>query len=103
MEDEEESIMDANNVTADTFSLSSSSQRENADAIFKSEKLDKLDELVNAINNLTINNARYELNKAIAVDAQGNLTSNPDTGTHTSNRILDQNLLSCGTIRKFSV
>ena len=73
------------------------------DAIFTSEKLDKLDELANAINNLRINDAGYELNKAIVIDAQDDITSNPYTVTHTINRILYQNLLSCGTIRKFSI
>ena len=68
------------------------------DAIFTNENLDKLDNLVNAINNLTINDARYELNKATASDAQGNLTNSSDAVTHTSNRILDETLLSCRTI-----
>ena len=98
MEDEEESITDVNNVTADAFSQASSSQRENADAIFKSDKIDKSYELVNAINNLTINDNVYELNRATASDTQGNITSNPDTVTHTSNIILDETLLSCRTI-----
>ena len=57
MEDEEESIMDANSINDDTFSHVSSSQRENADAIFTSEKLEKLDKLVDAITNLKRNNA----------------------------------------------
>ena len=51
IEDEEESITDANNFTDDAFSHASSSRREILDV--------KLDELVEAINNLTINNARY--------------------------------------------
>ena len=69
IEDEEESITDANNVTADAFSHASSLQREKADAIFTREKLDKSDELVEAINNLTINDAKYELNKATTSDS----------------------------------
>ena len=82
----------------------SSPQKENEDANFISEKLDKLDKLVNTINNLTINDAIYELNKVTASDAQGKITSNPDTVTHTSNRpctvthtnngMLDEKLLS---------
>ena len=82
-------------------------------AIFTSEKLDKYDELVDTINNLTINDAGYELNKETANDAQGDLTGNPGTDTHTSkgpdtvtqtsNRILDQNILSRRTIREVSV
>ena len=57
----------------------------NMDAIFTSEKLDKSGELVNAINNLAINNTGYELNKATASDSQGDLTGDPDIVTHTSN------------------
>ena len=49
--------MESNNVTDDALSCTFSSQRENTDAIFTSEKLDKLDELVNGINNLTTNDA----------------------------------------------
>ena len=41
MEDEEESITNTDNVSADVFSHESSSQRENLDAIFTSEKLEK--------------------------------------------------------------
>ena len=113
MEDEEESIMDTNNGTADVFSHASSSQRENVDAAFTSEKLDKLDNLVDTINNLTIKDAGYELNKYTVSGAQGDLkinpdtfthTSNgPDTVTHTSNRILDQKLLSERNIGEVSV
>ena len=73
MEDEEESITYSNSFTADALSRASSSQRENADAIFTSNKLDKSEKLVNAINNFTINDAVYELNKAAANDAQVDL------------------------------
>ena len=83
------------------------------DAIFTSDKLDKSDELVNAINKLTINDSGYELNKENVSDAQGNPTSRPDTVTHNkngpdtvtyiSNGILDQNLLNGWTIREVSV
>ena len=52
-------ITDANNFTADAFSHAFSSQRENANAIFTSENLDKLDKLVDTINNLTIKDAVY--------------------------------------------
>ena len=55
MENEEKYITGANNVIADAFSHASSSQREILDAIFTSEKLEKSDQLVDAINNLTIN------------------------------------------------
>ena len=80
-----------------------SSQRENPNAIFTSEKLEKLDELVDAFKNLKINDAGYELNTATASGAQGNCTSDPDTVTHTSNGVLDQTLLSCRTIGEVSV
>ena len=56
---EEVSIMDANRVTVDTFSHASIAQRENKNAILTIEKIEKLDELVDAVNNLTINNAGY--------------------------------------------
>ena len=85
MEDEKERITDADNVTADALSHASGLYRENLDNIFTNKKLDKSDKLINAINNLTINSARYELNKANTSDAQGNLTINSYTVTHTSN------------------
>ena len=84
---EEESITDDNNVTVDTFSQSSA-HRENLNAIFTSEKLDKSDELVDKVINLTINNAKYyESNTATKSDVKGDLTRNPETVTHTSNII----------------
>ena len=83
---EEESIIDANNITKDTFSHASSAQRENENAVFTSEKLNKSDEIVDAFNNLTIKDAEYyESNTATASDAQGNITRNPETATHTRN------------------
>ena len=75
---EEESLTDANNVTADTFSHDSSAQRENANAIFTNEKLDKSYELVDAVMNLTIDDAEYYESKTATIsDAQGDLTSDP--------------------------
>ena len=100
---EEGSITDANNVTDDTFIHASIPQRENLDAIFTSKKIEKSDKLVDAVKSLTINDARYELNTATTSDAQGHLTSNIDTVTHTSNRILDLKLVSYRTIREVSV
>ena len=110
MEDEEESTTDNINVTSDAFSHASSSLRENTDVIFTSDNLDKLNELVEAINNLKINNAGYELKIATTSDAKGDITSNPytvthtindpDTVNHTSNRILDEKLLSSGPSEK---
>ena len=92
-----------------TFSHASNAQRQNGNAIFTSEKLDKLDELVDAVNNLTINDAKYyESNTATASDVQGYLTRNPETFTHTingnetvihtSNGGFEQKLLSNRTI-----
>ena len=56
---EEKPIMNTNNVTVDAFSHASSSQKGNLNAIYTSGKKEKLDKLVNAINNLTINDAGY--------------------------------------------
>ena len=55
----------------------SNTQRENSNATFTSEKVDHSDELVDAVKNLIINNAKYyESNIATASDAQGDLTRN---------------------------
>ena len=56
---EEESISEANNITADTFSHTSITQRENANTIFTSEKLHKSDELTDALKDLTIKDVKY--------------------------------------------
>ena len=54
--------------------------------IFTSEKIDKSDNLVDSVKNLTINDAKYyESNTATVSDAQGGLTCNPETVTHTRN------------------
>ena len=45
-----------------------------------------MDKIFNAINNLKITDAKYELNKASTSDRQGNIMSDPDIFTHTSNR-----------------
>ena len=82
---------DASKLTDDDSIHASNSQREIQNVIFISENLEKQDELVYAINKLTINNSGYELNTVNASDAQDDLTRNPDTVTHTSNMILDQN------------
>ena len=80
---EEES--DAHKVTADTSSHKSNSQRENTNMIFKSEKLDKLDELSDTLKYLTINDAEYYISKSeTANDAKGDPARNPKTVTHTS-------------------
>ena len=52
----------------------------------QSEKLDKLDNLADALKYFRINNARYYASKsATANDAQGDLTRNLKTVPHTSN------------------
>ena len=55
----EESISDDNNITADTFSHTPNTQKDNSNAIFTSEGLDKLDDLADASKDLIINNAKY--------------------------------------------
>ena len=55
----EESNADSSNITAHTFSHESNTQRYYENAIFTSEKLDKSDELVDTVKNLTINNDEY--------------------------------------------
>ena len=96
---EYESLMDAKNVTVDTFSHAPSAQRENANTIFTSGKLNKLDKLVDTVKDLKSNNTKYyKSNTVTASDKQGNLKSNPETVTHTSNVILQQMFLSFWTI-----
>ena len=81
----EESISDANDITADTFIHASNTQRENANTIFTSEKIDKSDDLEDTLKNLTINNAEYYVsNSATTIDAKGDSASNSKTVTHTS-------------------
>ena len=70
----------------DTFSHASNTQIDHVNAICTSYKLYKSNDLVEAVNNLTINNAKYyESNTATASDAQGDLTRNPETVTPTIN------------------
>ena len=86
--------MDDNSVTSDTCSLAYSLQIEPLNMILNSEKLEKSDELVDAVKNTTINNAGHKLNTASASDAQVEFASNTDTVTHTSNIVTDQKILS---------
>ena len=86
----------------DTFSHASNTQMQNSNGIFKSEKVDKLDELVDAVNNFTIKDTTYyESNTATVSDTQGDLTLNPEIVTHTSNKKLEHKLLSYHTIHGF--
>ena len=79
--------MDANNVTLDTFSHTSNTQIDHANSVFTSEKIDKSDELVDAVNNMKINDAKYyESDIATTNDAHGDPTHNTETVNHTSNK-----------------
>ena len=54
---EEESMSDANNVSAETFKPTPNAQRCNSNAVFIIDKLYKSDELADNLQYLTINNA----------------------------------------------
>ena len=70
----------------DTLRHTSDTQRDNANTIFTSEKLDKLNDLADTLKDLAINDAKYyESYTATTSDARGDLTHNPKTVTHTSN------------------
>ena len=56
---EEEPISDNINVNADTFSHTSNTQIENANAIFTSEKIEKSDDLADASKDLK--NKRHQI------------------------------------------
>ena len=84
-------------------------QRENVNAIFRSEKLDKSDELTDALKDLTINDAKYyKSDTATAGNAKGDPTRDLKTVTHirngnekvtdTSNGNFEQKLLSNRTL-----
>ena len=67
-------MVDANNITADTFIHASNTHTENAKKIFTNENIDKLDQLVHTGNNFTIKDSKYyESNTATARDTQGDL------------------------------
>ena len=69
--------MYANNVSADTFSHTCNTQKENANAIFISKKLDKSNDMVGAVKNLTINDVKYyESNTATVSDSKGDIKRN---------------------------
>ena len=68
--------------------------RENSNTIFKSEKLEKLDEIVYAVNELKINSVKYyDSNTVTASDTQINIKHNPETVIYTSNRTFEINKL----------
>ena len=63
----------------------SNTQRDSANAILTSEKLDKLYDLSETLKDLTINDAGYyESGSENANDAKDNSVSNLNTVTHTS-------------------
>ena len=70
IQEEEESISNANNVTANTLSHTFNTQKENANMIFTSNKKYKFDNLAYALNDLTIIDVIYYVsNSATASDA----------------------------------
>ena len=98
---DEESIFDANNVTEDTFSHTYNTQGENENAIFTSEKLDKLDYMEDVLKGFKINNAGYYAsNSATESDTQGNITRDPKRVTHNSNEKEKLRTLATGILNK---
>ena len=80
------------------FSIESSAQRENLNAIFASDNIENSDELVNAFANMIINDIRYEINAATLSDAQVEFAGDPDKITHTSNGITRRKSFNSRTI-----
>ena len=79
--------MDAHNITLDTFSHISNTHIENENVILTSEKLEKLDDLPEKLNNLTINNAEYYVsNSANENDTKVDPERDTEKVTHTSDR-----------------
>ena len=65
-------VSDGNNITVDTFNHTSNKLRQNTNAIFTSEKLDKLDELADTLKYLTINDDEcYVSDSVTANDTKG--------------------------------
>ena len=91
-------ITDDKNVTSDMCILASSSQRENSNVIFAIEKLENSGHLVDALENMTINDIGYELNTETASETQVKFVSNPDKIIHTSNKYTHQKMLRSWTI-----
>ena len=80
---EEESY--AQNVTVDTFSQASNTQRDHANMILTSEKQDKSNDLEETLKDMTINDAEYYISDSLnANDANSILKSNPEIFNHTS-------------------
>ena len=64
---EQESIVDANIVTVDTFNHTPNTQIENANKIFTSDKLDKSDDQEEMLKDLKISDAKYYVSKSATV------------------------------------
>ena len=65
--------MEANNITADTYSMAFSPKRENLNGIFASDNLENSNKLANKFTifeNMTINDFGYELNVVTTSDTQ---------------------------------
>ena len=78
---------DAHNVTVDTFNYTSNTQRENANAILTSEKVDKPEDLEETLKYLTIDNTEYYVSDSVnANDVKSDSARDPKTVTHTSDR-----------------
>ena len=82
-----EKKVEAHNVTADNFCqtpVTPNKQRENANTILTSNRLNNSDALAETLKILTINDARYcESDKN---GAKGDPARNPKVATHTSDR-----------------
>ena len=77
--------LDAHNVTVDTFSQTSNTQKDNENMILKSDELDRSDAVEKMLKGLTINDAEYyESDSSNKNDAKGNPASNLKIATHTS-------------------
>ena len=75
----------SHNATVDIFGQTSNTKRENANTILISEKLNKSDEMAEALNILTINDSEYYVSdSANANDAKGDTASDTKTVTYTS-------------------
>ena len=73
-----EEVLDSHNITADNFSHASNTQRDNANTILTTEKLDKLYNLEETLKYLTINyNEYYISNSANINDANAILQAIP--------------------------
>ena len=61
---------DANNITTNTYSHTTNTQRENSNVIFTSENLDKSDKLADTLKHLTINDTEYHVSNSATVNEE---------------------------------